>query len=111
MKNKPFSRIASFIILATALSVGIFGQQQRSAEVAPSVERLREHVTYLASDTLDGRRTGTTGANEAAAYIAGQFSRLGFRPPLAREPKATPWLVFNNRFPTWLESNLAKKTA
>src|SRR6185295_4108274 len=37
------------------------------------------HVSYLASDALDGRRTGTAGANDAARYIAGEFQRLGLR--------------------------------
>src|SRR5687767_15986414 len=41
----------------------------------PNVDRLKKDVSYLASDQLDGRRTGTDGANEAARYIASEFSR------------------------------------
>lgn len=44
---------------------------------APDVERLRAHVTYLASDKLEGRRTGTSGAEEAARYVAREFLRYG----------------------------------
>ncbi len=47
---------------------------------APDVERLRAHVTYLASDKLEGRRTGTPGAEEAARYVAREFMRLGLAP-------------------------------
>jgi len=55
--------------------------QQQVARFEPSPERLRQHVTYLASDALEGRRTGTPGANEAANYIAAEFKRLGLLPP------------------------------
>ncbi|HEX8187065.1 MAG TPA: hypothetical protein VF586_01860, partial [Pyrinomonadaceae bacterium] len=48
--------------------------------VAPDVERLRAHVTYLASEKLEGRRTGTAGAREAARYVAREFMRYGLRP-------------------------------
>jgi hypothetical protein len=53
---------------------------QRPAQPsAPGVEQLREHISYLASDKLEGRRTGSSGANLAAEYIARQFSRYGLR--------------------------------
>ncbi len=45
----------------------------------PSAAKIQQYVTYLASDELDGRRTGTAGANEAAKYIAKEFERLGIR--------------------------------
>ena len=59
---------------AIALVAGAFAQQPTSAD------RLRQTVTYLASDALEGRRTGTRGANDAAHYLAGEFSLLGLRP-------------------------------
>jgi Peptidase family M28/PDZ domain len=79
MKNKLFIRGYSFGILLAAVSVGVLAQQPASVQVVPSVEKLRQHVTYLASDALNGRRTGSTGANDAAHYIAGEFSRMGLR--------------------------------
>ena len=65
----------SFLSLALAalFSVSALAQQ-------PSAERLRTHVTYLASDKLEGRRTGTTGAMEAMVYIGKEFSRLKLKP-------------------------------
>lgn len=66
------------LILVLALSA-VAQRQQRAVEAAPSVERLRAHVTYLASDKLEGRRTGSEGANLAAEYIAKEFSRDGLR--------------------------------
>jgi aminopeptidase YwaD len=75
MKNKRYQLITA-VLLATSFVVS--AQQQ---ERDPSASRLQQHVSYLASDALDGRRTGTAGANDAARYIAGEFGRLGLRPP------------------------------
>ncbi len=67
--------VALSVILLAA--VGAYSQQ---TELDPSAAKLQQHVSYLASDALDGRRTGTAGANDAARYIAGEFERLGLRP-------------------------------
>ena len=79
MKIKTLSRQLFITLLLTALSVVAVVGQQTSTQLVPSVERLREHITYLASDKLDGRRTGTEGAKLAAEYIAEEFSRLGLQ--------------------------------
>ena len=72
------------ILLAVVLAaVGSFAQQP-AAQNEPSAARLQQHVAYLASDALDGRRTGTQGANDAAHYVAGEFSRLGLRPAIQK---------------------------
>ena len=79
MKNKLFIRGYSFAALLAAVAVGVLAQQPASVQVVPNAEKLRQHVTYLASDALNGRRTGSPGANDAAHYIAGEFSRMGLR--------------------------------
>lgn len=66
--------------LTALLSVSALAQQP--APSTPSVDRLRQVISYLASDALEGRRTGTPGANDAAHYIAGEFNRYGLRPGL-----------------------------
>ncbi|MCB1065958.1 MAG: PD40 domain-containing protein, partial [Verrucomicrobiae bacterium] len=45
-----------------------------------TVEDMRAHVTYLASDELAGRLTGTPGEIEATAYVASVFEKLGLEP-------------------------------
>src|SRR5712671_5235455 len=47
---------------------------------APSTasERLHTHVSWLADSARQGRRAGTTGAVDAANYIADQFRGIGF---------------------------------
>lgn len=44
-----------------------------------SDKRLKESVTYLASDELEGRGVGTRGLNKAAAFLAAEFAKLGLK--------------------------------
>src|SRR6266550_637917 len=78
MKFKQFIRASVTLALVSALSIAVVAQQPSAS--TPSVNRLQQIISYLASDALDGRRTGTPGANDAAHYIAGEFSLLGLRP-------------------------------
>lgn len=43
-------------------------------------EALRAHMGFLASDLLEGRRTGTRGYDLAAAYVAARFEAAGVAP-------------------------------
>ncbi len=43
-------------------------------------ELLKKHISYLASDELKGRLTGSEGEKKAAEYIASQFKSLGLKP-------------------------------
>src|SRR5205807_9037257 len=74
---RKFFNLALFLSLAISAAVA----QQPSANT-PSVNRLQQIISYLASDALEGRRTGTPGANDAAHYIAGEFSLMGLRPAM-----------------------------
>lgn len=44
---------------------------------------LKESLTILASDALEGRETGTRGQKMAAAFIAAYFEELGLKGPVA----------------------------
>jgi hypothetical protein len=39
--------------------------------------KIKEDVSFLADDKLEGRQTGTVGEKKASEYIAGRFSNLG----------------------------------
>ena len=52
------------ILIAVLLFASLLAPAQQTLE--PSASRLQQHVSYLASDALEGRRTGTAGANDAA---------------------------------------------
>src|SRR4030095_2836325 len=71
-------QLLSLLWLIALVASGLAQQPQQTT----SVNRLRQAIEYLASDALEGRRTGTPGANGAAHYIAGEFSWLGLRPGL-----------------------------
>src|SRR6478672_1483729 len=79
MNCKLLRRFARYLLLLALLSAVALAQKP-VPDLKPSADRLRETVTYLASDALEGRRTGSPGANDAAHYIAGEFQRLGLRP-------------------------------
>jgi hypothetical protein len=79
MRLKIFQLLFIVVLMASALPA----QQPRSAS-APEIKRLREHIEYLASPDLEGRRTGTKGATAAAVYIANEFAGYGLDCP---EPK------------------------
>ena len=69
------------LLLAFALvSSAALAQQKTSDRSVPDVEQLRAHINYLASDKLEGRRTGTPGAEEAARYIEKEFRAAGLSP-------------------------------
>ena len=48
-------------------------------QIAPS--DLKEYLSIIASDALEGRRTGTRGQKMAAAFIASQFQESGLTAP------------------------------
>lgn len=78
MITKSLRQTCLYVLLAMATAVALLAQQP--TQLTASAERLRAHLTYLASDALEGRRTGTPGAQGAAQYIAGEFTRLGLTP-------------------------------
>src|SRR5215216_3282151 len=77
------TKLSTALLLATLLTIGVVAQQA-AVSVEPDAARLQQHVSDLASDALQGRRTGTPGANDAASSIAGEFARLGLRPAMQR---------------------------
>ena len=78
MNLKRFTIFAVLLLLPSAIA---------AQSLEPSAAKIQQNVTYLASDALDGRRTGTAGANEAAKYLAKEFERLGLRPAPATDSR------------------------
>jgi len=48
-----------------------------------SADDLKEYLSIIASDALEGRETGTRGQKMAAAFIAAHFQELGLRGPVS----------------------------
>ena len=73
-----------YVLLVAAL----LGSQANSFSQTPngytkeqweSMQRLKSHVSYLASDALQGRQTGSPGEVLSATYIANEFKKNGLK--------------------------------
>lgn len=64
----------AIIILICLLSAPYVYAQKTTTSI--NENDLRERLNILASDSLDGRRTGEIGCEKAAQYIASEFKRL-----------------------------------
>src|SRR6187402_2071991 len=70
-------RVLFFLSL---LFVGLSISAQKPQLNTSAQRDLRRHVEYLASDKLEGRRTGDPGATEAANYIVERLKRANLKP-------------------------------
>jgi hypothetical protein len=99
---KPDQRYQTFhyqmlrpLILILLLAGTVFGWQQQAAVPAATtalsivereavakirVETIREVVTALSADGMQGRGTAQPGGDKAAAYLADYFQKLGLKP-------------------------------
>ncbi len=80
-----------FFLLIFALNVSA----QTATQIAkqdPVEQRLRVYVNYLASDKLEGRRTGEKGATFSAGYISNLFSKFKLKPGTTSAKKRTNYL-------------------
>jgi hypothetical protein len=57
----------------------VFGQKLSKSDKA-LVDHLKNHVGYLASDELKGRRAGEEGETLAANYVVSKFKEIGLTP-------------------------------
>jgi hypothetical protein len=87
--------LPSVLVLGAVLVFGCGRERGQAGEKSPeqpafpaplhdyamtiSIEELKEHAEYLASDDLEGRRSGTPGGAEAAEYLSSRFRELGLR--------------------------------
>jgi len=67
-----------FVFLLFTLAAVVAAQAPRVSD--QTEQNLRKHIQYLASDQLEGRRTGEHGATLAAGYIANLFANYRLRP-------------------------------
>jgi hypothetical protein len=51
-----------------------------AADAAPGAAPVRRWIFDLAADSMEGRRTGTPGADRAARWLAAELERMGVRP-------------------------------
>nr|MBC8291487.1 M28 family peptidase [Planctomycetota bacterium] len=83
MDENRFRKRASFWLLAIASffaledSSALAGKLSLKAALKSiSIPELKNHITFLASDALEGREGGTTGAWAASKYIISELKKI-----------------------------------
>ena len=83
MTHRTFrSRLAAILLIAAPAGVQAqFGTRQQPVEkpVPPPITAI-DDIRYLSDDRLQGRMTGSPGADTAAAYLARRFEQVGLQP-------------------------------
>ncbi len=72
-------RLKPLIVLA-ALMAALPAFSQKQALDVITRELSEEHMRYLSSDSLEGRRTGSEGNDAAAAWISSRALEIGLKP-------------------------------
>jgi NOL1/NOP2/fmu family ribosome biogenesis protein len=73
-----FRKHSFIIIILSIFSCDILSQQINSPEITSA--EIEEHITFLASDKLKGRDSGTQELFAAAVYITDEFKNYGLEP-------------------------------
>lgn len=80
---KSFRQLGLVLLLSIALAQGwepTLTPERKATLDRISANSLRGHLSFLASDLLEGRGTPSRGLDLAAEYIAAQFRRAGLEP-------------------------------
>jgi len=79
VRSINFQLMKNILLFLLLISNGAIGQRLKKSDKA-IIENLRTEITYLASDKLEGRRTGTPGEKLAYDYLSSQFETTGLIP-------------------------------
>lgn len=75
---------AVLLLVSLFLIQDSFAQKKKSPKLSKAdqamVKNLQSHISYLASDKLEGRRAGTNGEKLASEYISQKFQEIGLQP-------------------------------
>lgn len=66
------------VLLFTISNIAVYNQQADNPEVTTA--EIKEHISFLASDKLKGRDSGTEELFGAAVYISDEFKNYGLEP-------------------------------
>ena len=76
---KKFETMKKIIILTLFIFSQGFSQIENIGEMI-TVDKLKEHIMFLASDSLEGREVGEKGETIAAEYMSNYFKSIGIPP-------------------------------
>ncbi|HEY0778598.1 MAG TPA: M20/M25/M40 family metallo-hydrolase [Gemmatirosa sp.] len=80
MMRRSLRRAAGVLLALPATLTAQHGRARPDTSTAVVAARVQADIAYLASPRLEGRFTGSPGADTAAAYVARRFGALGLRP-------------------------------
>ena len=69
-----------FLIVFAAFTIGFVGCKGTKTYNGSIQEEFKKHISFLASDDLEGRMSGTEGELQAVMYIEGEFKKIGLSP-------------------------------
>ncbi|NJC25468.1 M28 family peptidase [Neolewinella antarctica] len=98
-----------YIALLACLTSSLIAQAQRAAQTLPTsndqarefaatitADDLRDHLTIISDDDMEGRETGQPGQKKAAAYLKGEFVKLGL-PPIGEDKGYFQTIIFKRQ--------------
>ncbi len=89
-------RYFSLLILLVS-GISLTAQTLGTAIESISNQDIRRHMLVLASDSLEGRKTGEPGITKAADYLTGEFKRLGLiNPGTTENPYIQEYRLFRS---------------
>ena len=102
LPGSAFLLIAALSTLAPPASSAQSRKQRRAmAQQEAAIEaNLRQHIALLASDSLEGRRTGTPGEAKAVAYLENYYKTLGIAAPQGWSSYRQPFTIDQGKFAT-----------
>jgi hypothetical protein len=81
ISRQPIAAAAVLVLAAyLAAQEPAISPEQRAVLDHISADSLRGHLSFIASDALEGRATPSRGLDLAAEYIAAQYRRAGLEP-------------------------------
>jgi hypothetical protein len=82
MSYRRVATLAIALLVAVPSGIELWAGQASPAATGQAIteQELRTHLTYIASDALEGRATYTEGLGLAAAYIAQHLEQWGVQP-------------------------------
>jgi hypothetical protein len=78
-------KLKNFAVLLLFVTGWVFAQENATMKKYAGLvnaSELKDNLTIIASDALEGRYTGSRGQKMAAAFIANHFQEIGLEPPV-----------------------------
>jgi hypothetical protein len=110
--SKNVFTVRKILIVAalSCLTVLAYSQDKKAKKYAKTItaEDLRSYLSVLASDSLEGRDTGSPGQKKAARFIAGLFKEMGLEGPVTTNPENPYYQPYELKKGQWQDIYIKK---